>query len=93
MESARLAVDCHRVADSIDEHVALLRSGAYGSVRTQGSTTGYHRAVESVASRLAQRATELRAAARGLTARSGEIAEADDAAAQRIVRLDRGRWR
>ncbi len=85
-EAARLAHDCRRVADAIDEHVALLRAGGYGGVRGRGGT-GYRPAVDAVTARLEGRAIELRAAARGLTACSSTIAAADGAAARRISGL------
>lgn len=85
-EAARLAHDCRRVADAIDEHVALLRAGRYGGVRVDRAG-GYRPAVEAVTSRLEGRAVELRAAARGLTACSSTITAADGAAARRIAGL------
>ncbi|MFT4200610.1 hypothetical protein [Gordonia sp. (in: high G+C Gram-positive bacteria)] len=85
-EASRLAVDCRRIADVIDEHVALLRTGDYRGLRDRRSA-GYRPAVDAVAARLARRSTELRAAARGLATRSSAITESDDAAARRIAAL------
>ncbi|GED97229.1 hypothetical protein nbrc107697_12680 [Gordonia crocea] len=84
-EAARLAADCRRVADAIDEQVALLRGGAYGGLR-RGSP-GYRPAVDAVVARLSERADELRCAARGLTAQCRAVADADSAAAHRILDL------
>lgn len=87
-EARRLAGDCRRVAETIDEHVALLLTGGYGSVRgdrAAPSHSGYRAAVETVAGRLALRAVELRSAARGLTARAETTTLADAAAARRIA--------
>ncbi|MFT3899438.1 MAG: hypothetical protein QM728_04220 [Gordonia sp. (in: high G+C Gram-positive bacteria)] len=90
-EAMRLAGDCRRVADVIDRQVALLRGGDYAALRDR-RRGGYRPAVEAVAGRLAGRAVELRAAARGLTAHAASVSAADGAAARRILDLaGRGR--